>query len=336
MLVILLNLLRKIYRILDKLVHSKDIDLTFGCNYTEDLYVAAGQTVVLTAPGPGEPQKAFQYNNVTIEEGGVLTAAYNPFILQVNGKLIVNGHLNMDGKGGQGVTSNSHSSWYTQTGALNLGTYTHLDAPYYEKDGGSTPLSTWKTVFNYLLSDHRLDMDFMVTGAGGGNRYGWKRQFKYRTRHHGSYGIANGNCPGRRDWQSGGAGGCLLMVYNSYSNSGPKYYQNGIAYPLNIMANGGITGTPYSQWRYHATNHGGGYMYIAASSITVGPKGKITCNNNNECNGTMALMNLPPSQDPRNALVYNNGNPRQLVNDTNGGKLGGGGICLGVDIGDEA
>lgn len=335
MLVILLNILRKIHNILNTLVHSKGIDTTFGCNYTEDLYVAAGQTVTLTPPGPGEPQKTFQYRNVTIEEGGTLTAEYNPFILQVSGTLIVNGHLNMDGKGGRGVTSNSHSSWYTQTGALSTGTYTVLDAPYSEADGASVPLSTWKTIFNYLKSDHRLDMDFCVTGAGGGNRYGWKRLTKYRTRHHGSYGIANGNCPGSRDWQSGGAGGCLLMVFNKYSNSGPKYSYNGQDYPLNITANGGIVGTRYSEWRYHNTNHGGGYLFIAASSIVVGPKGRITCNNNTEDDGTMALLNLPPSQDRSHPVVYNNGSPYQR-NDTNGGKCGGGGVCIGVDIGEEA
>lgn len=334
MLAIILNVLRKIYRVLYTLVHSKGIDTTFGCNYTEDLFVASGQVVTLTAPGPGEPQKIFQYRNVTIEEGGVLTATHNPFILQVSGTLTVNGHLHMNGKGGVGETSNSHSSYYTQSGALNTGTYTILNKPVYDADGASVPISTWQTILNYLKSDHRLDMDFCVTGAGGGNRYGWKRATKYRTRHHGTYGIANGNVPGSRDWQSGGAGGCLLLVYNKYSNKGPKYSYNGQNYPLNITANGGIVGTRYRQWRYKNTNYGGGYLFIAASSIIVGPNGKITCDNNTENNGTMALMNLPPSQDRYHPVVYNNGSPYQR-SDNSGGKCGGGGVCIGIDIGEE-
>ncbi len=333
MLVLILDLLKRIQLKLKSLITQSDDNislLTFGLNVTENLVVPANTTLTLTAPGPGQQQKVFQYKNIIIEPGATLTCSHNPFILQASESIVVNGHLNMDGKGGPSNSRNSHSDNNYQTGALNLGTWLNLTAPSLVVGGADVTTESWKKIYTYLKSDNRLNMEFMVTGAGGGNKYSWKKHGKSRSRSHYSHGFANGAKPGNRDNLGGGAGGVLCLLYKKLMYNNKYFTINRIQYMQEIQANGGEYKRHWGQgWAGH--NYGGGFMFVVAPKIEVGPAGKISCNASGDCDGSAAFLNLPAQNTSQGKLIYNGGTP--VYAGGNDGR-GGAGCCIGCDLGE--
>ena len=353
MIVLLLNILKKIQKKLQNLINSNANDLVFGLNITEDLVVPAGTTLVLAAPGPGEKQRTFQYRNVTVEEGAVLTAASNPFVLQVTGKLTVNGHLNMDGKGGRCNDNHGHDDSDLESGAKNTGRWLGLTTPVGRGwCGEDATKDSWNKIFKHLKTENRLNLEFLVTGAGGGNRY--RSGSGSHTSNNFCRGFANGGVPGDTDNLGGGAGGVLCVLYKKLNYKG-KYYTtaDNNKYPQNIQANGGLYARHWGQgWKGH--NRGGGFMIVSANTIEVGPNGKISCNAGEDGNGPAAFLNLPPQQyyapyplwptvNTSYRLIYDNGNakfsyegysPGILFFPSNYDRRGGAGVCVGCDLGE--
>ena len=286
-----------------------------------------------------------EYRNVTIAEGSDISGTSEndrPFFLKVNGTLMVNGHLHMDGKGGSWNTNTSDNGHVWQEHGLRYQPL-YPDSVRYNTDNYWLSKNQYIGFKNYGEANPFFDFKVGLTGAGC-----VYKSMHYKHKHRYGYGkwcgsfINSGGIPHEgnsrdNEWgkynYKGGGGGFLALYYEDLDNKYGTIFttESGEKAPLNIHANASwyLGPTPY---------RGGGMMVIAARHIVIGPNGSITCDGGANADGGCALLNISPNSNLNNnrltkQLIFNKGNPYYTTNFYYKSYFSGGsGICYGYQV----
>ena len=294
-----------------------------------------------------------EYRNVTINSGVNIIGTkqrddsrrcYLPFYLKVNGTLTVNGHLHMDGLGGDASWQRGDNDHVWSVEGINY-PYIFESTIKFNIDNYMLSRKQYKDLYNYGKSNPFFNGKVGLTGSG----CVYKTKHK---KHHNNYGygkwvgscLNSGGIPHQGGSKSntwgkwnfkGSGGGFLALYYESLDNKYASTYtfSDGSTVPMNIHAN--------ASWYYGSTPYsGGGMMIIAARNIVIGPKGSITCDGGANPNGGCGFMNYPSNENSDSfstrmtkQLIFNNGYPYYTSNfDYKVYYSGGSGICFGYQV----